>query len=293
MPGDESYLFTLADGREWIFSAEAGCADWLDTFATILGLEAGTPGGTASELRFIDRSPTPYERGDGWECQHLNPLRIWSHPERPFRYLECPGTGENSVNDAIMMSEAISCFNAIHFSSGALPLHATLLAKEGKAVAIAAPGGTGKSTCAARVPPPWTALADDMALVIRDGAMKFHAHPLPTWSEIFMHGNTGLRWEAGRHVPLEAIYFLEQADHDGATPLGEGEAAISTYASSIQISHIHLSRLDPAAARDARRHLFENACTFAENVPAFRLRATRHGRFWEEIERSMESPGGR
>jgi hypothetical protein len=32
---------------------------------------------------------------------------------------------------------------------------------------------------------------------------------------------------------------------------------------------------------------FENACVMAKTVPAFRLRLTLDGRFWEEVEKAL------
>jgi SynChlorMet cassette protein ScmC len=69
--------------------------------------------------------------------------------------------------------------------TGALPLHAGLVEREGRGALLAGPSGIGKSTCCAKIPAPWNAHSDDETIVLRDSIGRFVAHPFPTWSDNF------------------------------------------------------------------------------------------------------------
>ncbi|QSZ66690.1 SynChlorMet cassette protein ScmC [Methanofollis aquaemaris] len=283
------YPFTLADESEWAFGAEDELSDWMARFAAVLKLEEGP---TTNTRKIFFRQDPPYS--PGWITQELRHLRVWSHADWPGHIIQIPpGQEENPSVDFFRMREAIGFLCTELLSSGALPLHAALLSRENHGIVIAAPGGTGKSTCAARAPPPWRALGDDMTLVVRDMNGAYHAHPLPTWSDITVRGYTEWSWDLRKSQPLRGVYFLEQADQDGMVPVGQGEATAGITASAIQIIQLYLWHIDTPIARRFRADIFANASNLVCKVPAFRLSATRHGRFWEEIERSMASSGGR
>ena len=91
-------------------------------------------------------------------------------------------------------------------------------------------------------------------------------------------------WDIQGHTPLCAAFFLEQAIRDEAIPLGHGEAAVMIYQSAMQVMYRYWKGLDQRMLSTKKRNLFENSCKLSESVPAFKLRVSLHGRFWEKIE---------
>ena len=75
-----------------------------------------------------------------------------------------------------------------------------LLALDGRGVLLCGSSGSGKSTCARRVPAPWRALADDAVLVsaAEDG---IYAQGLPTWSRLL----PGRHRPAALHAPRRIL----------------------------------------------------------------------------------------
>ncbi len=63
-------------------------------------------------------------------------------------------------------------------------IHGALLVNGEAGYVLTGPCGVGKSTAAARVPPPWRAVADDMVAVMRTPA-GYVVYPLPTWSQLY------------------------------------------------------------------------------------------------------------
>ena len=90
-----------------------------------------------------------------------------------------------------------------------------------------------------------------------------------------------------RHVPLSAIFFLEQADVDTALPLSQGEAAVRILQSAMQVWDGKWHPLDGREKGALRRRCFENACELAKAIPAFLLHVSVGGRFWEEMEKVL------
>jgi hypothetical protein len=45
--------------------------------------------------------------------------------------------------------------------------------------------------------------------------------------------------------------------------------------------------MDREEVKSSRLKLFDNACELARKIPAYRLRITKSGRFWEEIEKVL------
>jgi len=57
--------------------------------------------------------------------------------------------------------------------------------------------------------------------------------------------------------------------------------------SVIQVCAKYWRTADRAIQRKLRRQVFDNACRLAKRIPAFKLRASRNGRFWEKIEQAL------
>ncbi|WP_157199778.1 hypothetical protein [Methanogenium cariaci] len=64
-----------------------------------------------------------------------------------------------------------------------------------------------------------------------------------------------------------------------------GEATAGITGAANQMMRTFYRRMETDRSRTLRRQVFENACNMAGgNIPAYQLRATLDGRFWEEIE---------
>jgi SynChlorMet cassette protein ScmC len=164
---------------------------------------------------------------------------------------------------------------------GGLLLHAALAEYQGSGFVMAGPGGVGKSTASHRLPSPWRSICDDRTLVVRDQAGRWWAHPWPTWSRFFFDGPGGT-WPVERAVPLRAILFLLQSPADALEPLNSTQAAALLLESALNLAPAAASRAPtaisstPAGVRAAK--------ALASAVPAYRLKFTLDGRFWELIE---------
>ncbi len=169
--------------------------------------------------------------------------------------------------------------------SGGLSLHGALLEYRGSGVLLLGKSGTGKTTCCGRLPSHWLVHGDDLALVVRDTAGRFLAHPLPTWSAV---GAGDVRWPCrmNRAVPLRALFLLEQSTEDGMAPLGKAIATVTIEKASMEaLTPFHLWGNGQGGL--SRRDMFDNAASLAGVTPAYRLRMSLEGRFWEKIEQAM------
>lgn len=217
-----------------------------------------------------------------WAFCAFGPLRIWSHPgsEDVYVEIEPPQNGEALSPAPLMFTICFLCREAL--KKGGLAFHGALIELGGKGVILAAEGGTGKSTCCARLPSPWRAHCDDTTLVIQDAMRCYHGHPLPTWNDRLLR-HLEKTWSIGCHVPVHHLFFLEQADADEVIPLGQGAAAARIVDSAQQAFFAGYGD-DAHKTAMLRRVLFENACALAQAVPSHVLRVSLTGRFWEKIE---------
>ncbi len=232
---------------------------------------------------------TPLAEGlprSGWRPLRLFADRFWFHPEAADVIYDVP-RGRLPLRAVVTMINV--CFPLLQdlVLRGGFPLHAALVARGRAGFALAATGGTGKSTCSRRIPPPWRALCDD-TLLLRPGERgAFEAHPFPTWSD-YLWTRSRKTWDLSSHVPFRAVFFVRQARKDRVTPIGQGEAAIYLSRSSSEILTPFIRQLDPGTARDLKARIFENACRVARSARAFVLEVSLTGRFWEEMERVLQ-----
>jgi SynChlorMet cassette protein ScmC len=171
---------------------------------------------------------------------------------------------------------------------GGLPFHAALAEHQGKGVILAAPSGTGKSTCSRRLMPPWQARCDDEVLIVLSSDGRYLAHPFPTWSACIAPGENPT-YNSQDFSHLAGIFFFEQAPVDECLPLHPAEAAVEAVVSSQVALARFLWYCTPEEARKIRCKLFANACKLAKEVPAFRLRVSLTGSFWEKLEAALGS----
>lgn len=169
---------------------------------------------------------------------------------------------------------------------GGLLLHGALAERDGKGVILAGPGDVGKTTASRRLPSPWRSLCDDMTLIVCDHGSKYWAHPWPTWSN-FMFGGQGGSWTVHHAVPLQGLFFLQQAREARVEEAYKAEVACLLNEVTEQVSWSMFRHLRPEYQREHRLRRFETICTMARKVPAYRLSLEQTGAFWREIEKIL------
>lgn len=291
------YCMRLANGQGWQIIATDGVESWVEKLAAIMHFDKCETNGDAKLIltgRESDdkrwRDPVcRFQPGikanlpaSGWEFRDLIWLQVWSHCDVPYVIGE-KGPEKAHELEILSMRMSLQPIYQRAQDSGGLPLHAGLVVRDGVGVLLAAQRNTGKSTCCRRIPSPWHALCDEEVLIVQNNQKRYSAHPFPTWSD-YLEKRSEPTWDVQQHVPLGAIFFLEQARTDEIVPLGQGEAAVLLYESATEVSYRNWVKLNRDEIRPLRRKLFENACELAATVPVFKLRVSLNGRFWEEIE---------
>lgn len=289
----KSYQLVLADGSGWHITSDAKLSSWLNEFAGILGLRAGNGTGDA-QLKFIIASgcngnaenvSTEKPQSTEWKSYRQPSLNLCH--DIPLQNFICEIDGSKNDGDMKFVNMWIS-LQSIYLKAienGGIPLHAALIERDGKGFLIAAEGDTGKSTCARRLQDIWKPLCDDETLVILSKGI-YRAHPFPTWSDyIFMRARNS--WCVEYSVPLTAIFFLEQSQKDEVQPLSKAETALMINSSAKQVCNHFLRDSGIHEQRIHSIRIFENSCKLAEKIPAFILKASEEGRFWEEMEKVL------
>lgn len=296
----KGYRLSLANDQTWHILPTKGVSRWVERLARIVQLQNCEPNGYP-KLIFIQAESRREWCGEGigsemqdifkvlprggWKSHDLRALILWSHSEVPDVICEMRPGGDYTLEIIRMWLSLYPVYKRAQ-DSGGLPFHAALVERDGIGILLAAPGDTGKSTCCRRLPGQWHALCDDEALIVRNGQKQYLAHPFPTWSD-YLGRRSKHTWNVQHHLPLSAIFFLEQAKAEKAVPMGQGEVAAFTYESAIQVCRRNWRNLDRNQERDLKRSLFENGCELAKVVPAFRLRVSLNGRFWNEMEKVL------
>ena len=295
--GEARYILKLGNGQNWEIVTVGDSGPWGAKLASIMRLEQCDPNGNPKLLfvrteRLMDLRQRLLPRAgedilkdlpsDGWKSYELPSLRFWVNPDLSGVVCEMAGDCGHEL-EIVQMGQALCPIYFRAMQSGGLPIHAALVERKGKGFLIAAPGGTGKSTCSRRIPRPWRALSDDLSLVVADKNGNYRVHPFPTWSD-YLWKRSEPSWDVQSHLPLSAIVFLEQGTKDEMTPIGKGEAAACIIEAASQICLSFWRDLAPGESRTMKKMIFDNACGLARSIPAFRLRASIDGRFWEEME---------
>jgi SynChlorMet cassette protein ScmC len=287
----KTYTICLADGQSWDIAASLEAKPWLEKLALIMELKSCEPRGK-KKLVFVRNnlqtmataskaSPHKCAPGNGWKVNSIGPLRMLSHPGSSNSICDLGDQGDEEL-EYNKMWQALYPLYLHSLTYGGLPLHAALVERDGKSYAIAAPGGTGKSTCARRIPPPWRALCDDEVLVVRDKTGIYHAHPLPTWKE-YLYYKSNRTWNVQYHAPLAGIFFLVQSENNEVEPIGQGKATTFIYRSASQVFYKSWLRINPDTRSELRIQAFENASRMAESIPTFLMRVSLTGSFWEKM----------
>lgn len=276
------YRLALSGGLAWKIVADRGAADWLADFARILRLPECRIGNLPRLIvtRSLE-SALPVE-ACGWKARYVRFFQIPNATD-----ITCViGEKEDHLKEYYKMWDLLLPVYERVWQRGGMPFHAALLEKGGAGVVLSALGGTGKSTCARRVPPPWKALSDDECLVVRAGEAEYLVHALPTWSDYLLKRSAPV-WDVGKAVRLAGIFFLRQSTRDEAVPLGVGEAALRAYDAGRQIFRYGPLTRAKDETQGGKTGLLDSTAGLVRRVPAYTLHFSRTGSFWGEIERVL------
>lgn len=198
------------------------------------------------------------------------------------------GAKEGEKREFEKMRFALHLINTQIESEGGYSFHGALIEKYGLGAVVSAPSGTGKSTLCSRLPPDWTVWGDDESIAIKQANGAYRIHTLPTWTTLF-NGNSNRSWKTQNHIPLTAIFFLEQSDRDEIIPIRSGRAAIFLNASTNSHHYHKVSDLDINTQKVFQKQIFENACEISAVVPSYILKTHLNGRPWELIDQALRS----
>lgn len=287
----------LADGQRWRITAAEEVQDIAGLLCRVAGLKPDGPDGDNLMLvkrgTLLDGSIVPGNVPDllssypvhGWSIERSGPVNIWRHESTPDVVCEVLGNNGDEYLDLLFVMHSLYPVYMHALDHGGLTLHCATVALDGKGVAIAANSGTGKSTCYKRIDKPWERISDEEALVLMAGG-SYRFHPMPTWSNFVDEGSRKPA-DIRQHFPLSALFFLEQSSKDEVVPLGKGKAAVCLYQSCVQLFRRYWASSEPSRIAALNQVLFDNACRISSQVPAYTLRATLDGRFWDEMEKVL------
>ena len=296
----QSYLFSLSTGLDWEFGPCEGSDEetgaWVDRFASYMGLERGAApsarrlcfgkmasgNGNGHPSRFLPGLPADVPAA-GWRAQGNSGMMLLQHPK--LRDIYC-GIFPDDKPAAVRMRRPLVPVFEETIRAGGLPLHGALVERRGAGLILVGRSGAGKTTCCRRLPPGWQVLGDDMAIVVRTDDGGFRAQPMPTWSA-FESGGNGWPCRANRSVPLLALLFLQQVPDDGVEPMAGAKAAL-VVERACEEALIPFDLFHPDRGSFLAGHIFANAVSLAAAVPAFQLRVSLEGRFWEKLDDVLE-----
>ena len=291
------YRLNLADGQSWDLVHHGCCREWLEKFATILTLKSGSESVSGSKLVIskldepirennIHHPGAPLDIRRHGSNDHVridfSSLRIWLNRQCPDAECEIIHEQDHKTRIINMWNSLLPLYLKTVEREG-IPLHAALIERDGAGVLLAAPGGTGKTTCCWRLPQPWMAMCDDEVLIVRGKDSFYYAHPFPTWSNHILN-RSQRSWEVEKHVPLRAIFFLEQTKSDAVSALGHGNAAVLINQSATQVLGRAWDRMDRDVAYGSKSLAFQTAGNLAKEIPAYMLSVSKDGSFWENID---------
>lgn len=163
-----------------------------------------------------------------------------------------------------------------------LLVHAALIADGDAGHVLAGPSGAGKSTAAARVPPPWRGVADDMLAAVATGD-GYALVPLPTWSLFDADPDALHAVETDRTFSLAGLWFLEQSEADATAALGRTAAVQRLAENALALYSHYWGGFGLEDRARLKRNVLVHATRIVGQTPGRVLKATRHGRFWEQL----------
>jgi len=287
--GVTSYLVRLADRSKWQIIPAPETEAMVARAAEIMGLSQGKAAG-ARRLFVVGKreeeisSDTPVRRGESWHSKAFGYGTFLFSEKTGDVVFEIAPTDDH-VKVIRQIATLIYPLINNSVSRGGLPVHAGILARDGKCVILPASGNTGKSTCCRRIIPPWSSPGDDLGLIVAVDDQAYKLHPLPTWSD-FLYYQSERRWEVQESYKFSSIFFLEQGAIDQVLPIRQCDAAIKLFDAANE-TWLSYMKFDPGCQKADRIQLFDNACAIARRVPSHILRASLTGQFWTEIEKAM------
>ncbi len=289
----QGFRLQLEDGNRWWITGLPPTSQWVEKLAPIMQLHPDKADG-ANIIVFFEDNTAP-ERlkklvgpDSGWLTMEKSYLNLWYRMDSPDLLVEF-NTPVEEISRYVSFWDSFLFVHRQNLWSGGLSFHAAMAEYQGKGVILAGASGMGKSTCYRRFSPPWRARCDDQVLVALAPSGQYLAHPFPTWSHYFWKQRTHT-WEVQESSPLAGIFFLEQFPTDECFPLSFAESVVAATGSAQQVLLRYLIRCSPEEARSLRTAMFENACELLKKVPAFRLRVSLTGGFWEQIETALGIP---
>ncbi|MCP4177598.1 MAG: SynChlorMet cassette protein ScmC [bacterium] len=290
---EKKYLLSLSDGLTWEFKAAESMSTWLKDFSYIMQISKAPDDTHKADKKLLflalkneNKLPTS-DCSDDWNHFKQGAVyRVWSHSRKPETFIELNSDYiEHQEIKIINMSTSLKpIYRHYTLHNGGGPIHAALAELNGKGILIAAHGGTGKSTCSIRLPSYWTALSDDMSLIVTDADNNFRVHPMPTWSDHLWNKKLST-FNTPHSVPLKAIFFLEQSDIDEVIPIKNPQSSQKVFDSFKQVWESFWPKIEIDEKRTMVHKIFNNAFDIAVKTPCYKLKATLDGEFWKEIEK--------
>jgi SynChlorMet cassette protein ScmC len=279
------FRFSLTESIWHIHPCDEGAAIVVKALADAMSLSSGRP------------------RKDQGKGDQYHQLRVWSAPDpcglattagesEPVPcQVPSPENKDNLVSGMLSVAEAILRAEQLR---GGILIHGALAKTpppRENGILLAGPGHVGKTTASNRLPLPWSSLCDDATLVIRDGSGKYWAHPWPTWSRFFSTpgGNPGPggQWNVERRVPLQAIFFLAQAEEDRIVPISFTPALTYLMETVLQVSWPITIKMPSEKVKTLHQMQLAAAEALVRTFPAYILHISLTGTFWKKIEETL------
>src|SRR5438093_1236418 len=193
----------------------------------------------------------------------------WSFQRSDFEAVLDPKLGRGRIRQAAYPYSSDSVLRILHTlllaREGGFLVHAASAVRDGRAFLFAGASGAGKTTISRLAPPDVTLLTDEISYVRRqeDGYFAFGT---PFTGELALPGEN-LR------APVSALYFLAKGPENRIEPVGIADAGRGLLENILFF------------AQDAElvRLVFESACEFVSQVPAYRLVFVPDARVWDLI----------
>jgi SynChlorMet cassette protein ScmC len=287
------FSLRLGDDSRWWVASFPWLDDWVKKVAAIMHLPEEKPD-DANLIAFLE-GQTSTEKvqqlvapDSGWRVDNVDypKMSLWHRMDSPDLLAEVKSP-VSAVLKCIIFRLALHFIYRESILRGGLPFHAALVEHRGKGYLLAAPSNTGKSTCCRRLSPPWLARGDDEALVVLVPDGRYLAHPFPTWSDCVAGRESSYTTQDSSF--LAGVFFFEQASTDEYYPIKLSQAAVEAIISAQVTLSTYLWNCNPEEGRRIRRAIFNNAFALFKKVPAFRLRVSLTGSFWELLDAAVES----
>jgi len=288
----KGYCLRLSDGNNWWITGYGDSIRFAEKFSNILALKE-CPSGNLPKLIYFRREKDADGRNIAFHSQSSLTSKVICGVEDYRVILIWYGNSDALCEIRDKNSDLTFNYTAMWYSLyavysrsmqiGGLPFHSGLAEFNGKGVLFAGQSGAGKSTCCRRLPDHWKSLCDDETLVVLTKDNVYRAHPCPTWSD-YLAGRTEKKYDVQYSVPVSAFFFLEQSEKDEVIPLPKYRASILITNLSAQIFSKSKSFQHNKIRTSIQELTFNNASNMAKAIPAFILRVSLIGRFWEKIE---------